>query len=174
MILIKYYQNETRKRSLLKTNDKVIAEASPSDTFFGVGHGLRDTDLWRPSAWRGRNVLGQMLALVRNQLRQQNKHDFNFSQSKSILQVDEPTAPQYHTLLPPKQLDNLPSGQHQDFSFSATLAATDPITHDWNLASQTPNINANMSNTIVSDLLTTTRTLLHGESTRDEQSINRT
>jgi ribA/ribD-fused uncharacterized protein len=66
--LAKFSQNEELKNQLLSTGDKIIVEASPHDPVWGIGmsesKGVED-----PSNWRGLNLLGQAIMLVRNELR---------------------------------------------------------------------------------------------------------
>jgi hypothetical protein len=47
------------------------AEASPSDTVFGIGLAPSDPLAQDPAQWRGENLLGRALAQVRDELRTQ-------------------------------------------------------------------------------------------------------
>jgi ribA/ribD-fused uncharacterized protein len=68
--MAKFEQNKDAKDALLATGDATIVEASPYDTLWGVG--LHATDpllLQGPKAWKGENLLGQVLMDVRSKLR---------------------------------------------------------------------------------------------------------
>jgi ribA/ribD-fused uncharacterized protein len=67
--LAKFTQNEDLKALLLATLDKTIAEASPTDTIWGIGLDAADRRATDPSAWRGKNWLGEALMRVRAKLR---------------------------------------------------------------------------------------------------------
>jgi len=68
-IKAKFEQNESLKQMLLATGNKHIAEASPHDRIWGIGlapHDLRAHDM---ANWDGANLLGEILMLVRQELR---------------------------------------------------------------------------------------------------------
>ncbi len=67
--LHKFSQHETLKTLLLSTKDKVIVEASPSDTIWGIGLSQESSSASNPFEWRGTNLLGFALMEVRNRLR---------------------------------------------------------------------------------------------------------
>ena len=54
---------------LLKTGERSIVEASPTDPIWGIGLAQDDPDALRPDQWRGRNWLGIALMQVRDTLR---------------------------------------------------------------------------------------------------------
>ena len=64
----KFSQCETAKEKLLQTGDRSIYEANPHDLFWGVGLPLHDADLWNPAKHKGKNVLGECLMLVRDEM----------------------------------------------------------------------------------------------------------
>lgn len=64
----KFSQNEKLKEQLLKTEDKLIAEASPSDKRWGIGLSEKDPKAKQPHLWRGKNWLGEALMRVRGEL----------------------------------------------------------------------------------------------------------
>ncbi|KVP75212.1 hypothetical protein WJ96_05495 [Burkholderia ubonensis] len=68
-LLEKARQHPEIRAQLLATGDRILVEASPSDTIWGIG--LRETDprALDPSQWRGQNLLGQAWMWVRDQLR---------------------------------------------------------------------------------------------------------
>jgi predicted NAD-dependent protein-ADP-ribosyltransferase YbiA (DUF1768 family) len=54
---------------LLATGDKVLVEASPRDTIWGIGMGAENPDARDPARWRGHNLLGFALMEARARLR---------------------------------------------------------------------------------------------------------
>lgn len=66
--LAKFRQNAGLRSELLKHAGKRFVEASPYDKIWGVG--LRETDdrILEPSNWQGRNLLGEVLTIVANEL----------------------------------------------------------------------------------------------------------
>ena len=54
---------------LLRTGDRPLAEASPSDSICGIGLGPLDPRAQDPAQWRGLNLLGRVLETVRSELR---------------------------------------------------------------------------------------------------------
>lgn len=67
--LAKFSQNPNLKTQLLATGDKVIVEASPYDVVWGIGMGVEQSGIDNPAQWRGLNLLGWSIMLVRNTLR---------------------------------------------------------------------------------------------------------
>ncbi|MFT2092325.1 NADAR family protein [Paraglaciecola sp. 2405UD69-4] len=67
--LAKFSQSKALRDFLLDTGKKVLVEASPSDTIWGIG--LKETDprAQKPSTWLGQNLLGFALMQVREQLK---------------------------------------------------------------------------------------------------------
>lgn len=66
---LKFSQNSEFREFLLSTEDKVIVEASPYDTIWGIGMLESDSKAENPSQWRGENLLGFALMEVRDELR---------------------------------------------------------------------------------------------------------
>ena len=66
-LMEKYKQNPYCLKFLLSTENKRIMEASPNDSFWGTGCGLRDPALWQ-GKWNGKNQMGVALEKVRNKL----------------------------------------------------------------------------------------------------------
>jgi ribA/ribD-fused uncharacterized protein len=64
----KFGQNQPLRRYLIATAGRVLVEASPRDAIWGIGLALTDPDAGRPSAWRGRNLLGFALMEARRRL----------------------------------------------------------------------------------------------------------
>ena len=52
--------------TLLQTGDRLIAEASLTDSVWGIGLSMNHEDAMQPSRWRGRNLLGNALMRTRD------------------------------------------------------------------------------------------------------------
>ena len=61
---------------LLSTGDKILVEASPLDTIWGIGLSKDNEKAQNIAAWRGKNLLGFALMEVRDEIRKvyQNVH----------------------------------------------------------------------------------------------------
>lgn len=66
--MAKFTQNDELKRYLKSLAGKVIVEASPYDTIWGIGLGMDDPRRFDESKWRGTNLLGKALMEVRDKL----------------------------------------------------------------------------------------------------------
>jgi ribA/ribD-fused uncharacterized protein len=62
----KFSQNVDLQAFLLKTGDKIIVEASPVDSIWGIGLAPENPLATQPEHWRGRNLLGFALMEVRD------------------------------------------------------------------------------------------------------------
>lgn len=67
--LLKFAQHPELKSFLLETGQKVIVEASPRDTIWGIGLGRENPKAKNPFTWRGKNLLGFALMEVRDLLK---------------------------------------------------------------------------------------------------------
>lgn len=67
----KFGQNELLHTYLLNTNDKILVEASPTDTLWGVGLAEKDQRVYDPEQWRGSNLLGFALMKARTALQEE-------------------------------------------------------------------------------------------------------
>ena len=67
--LEKFEQNSRLKQFLLSTANKVIVEASPYDTIWGIGLSEKMEEAQDPNKWLGTNYLGFALMWVREQLK---------------------------------------------------------------------------------------------------------
>ncbi|WP_035603590.1 NADAR family protein [Haloferula sp. BvORR071] len=69
--LAKFRAHSTMREFLLGTGDRVLVEASPRDTIWGIGLGADNPCAEKPAKWRGLNLLGFALMEVRRQLREE-------------------------------------------------------------------------------------------------------
>ena len=72
----KFTQNKEMMDFLLSTGDKILVEASPMDTIWGIGFGKENEKVKNVAMWRGQNLLGFALMEVRDEIRKvyQNVH----------------------------------------------------------------------------------------------------
>ena len=66
----KFNQHPDLAEYLLKTENRILVEASPVDTIWGIGLSQDDVDIENIYCWRGQNLLGFALMEVRDFLRQ--------------------------------------------------------------------------------------------------------
>ena len=64
----KFSQNVDLADELLATGNKIIVEASPYDTIWGIGMGEKEPGIKNPVNWKGLNLLGWSIMLVRKEL----------------------------------------------------------------------------------------------------------
>jgi len=69
--IAKFSQNRDLRDFLLSTGDRVLVEASPVDSIWGIGLDKSEALLTGPDLWPGLNLLGFALMEVRDQLRGQ-------------------------------------------------------------------------------------------------------
>jgi len=67
----KFAQNPDLCAYLLSTGDDVLAEASPVDLVWGIGHAAGDPFAASPRRWPGLNLLGFVLMRIRENLQMQ-------------------------------------------------------------------------------------------------------
>ena len=68
-LLEKFKQNEKLKNELLKTGDDILAECAVQDRIWGIGLSMKDQNKNDLTKWRGTNLLGFSLMLVRSELK---------------------------------------------------------------------------------------------------------
>ena len=66
--LAKFAQNKELGKYLLSTKGKILAEASPFDSVWGIKIGAKTKGADNPENWRGSNLLGCALMQVRDDL----------------------------------------------------------------------------------------------------------
>lgn len=64
----RFSQNPYFHKLLLKTQDKIIAEANPFDCIWGIGLDTKNPDFLDVNKWKGRNLLGKVIMRVRSDL----------------------------------------------------------------------------------------------------------
>ena len=67
-LLAKFSQQDELKRRLLQTRDTILAECAVHDKIWGIGLSMKDERRFDISQWRGENLLGYSLMMVRNHL----------------------------------------------------------------------------------------------------------
>ncbi|MCP9619884.1 NADAR family protein [Nocardia otitidiscaviarum] len=67
--IAKFGAHETLRGFLVGTGDKVLVEAAPRDTIWGIGLGADRPEAADPASWRGENLLGFALMEARAALR---------------------------------------------------------------------------------------------------------
>ena len=67
-LMAKFSQNQDLKEKLLATGDSVLAECAVNDRIWGIGLSMHDPDRHEMSKWKGQNLLGFALMLVRSRL----------------------------------------------------------------------------------------------------------
>jgi hypothetical protein len=65
---LKFSQNESLKHFLIQTKNKILVEASPVDTIWGIGLTEDSPKAMNPNDWRGENLLGFALMEVRDEI----------------------------------------------------------------------------------------------------------
>ena len=67
--LAKFQQYPELAQYLLKTGDRILVEASPSDHIWGIGMAKDNPHVEQPKSWKGLNLLGFALMEVREKLK---------------------------------------------------------------------------------------------------------
>ncbi len=67
--IAKFSYHPALRAYLLNTNDRVLVEASPVDSIWGIGLAADHQDVENPDKWQGLNLLGFALMHVRNVLK---------------------------------------------------------------------------------------------------------
>ncbi|EOF7811399.1 NADAR family protein [Listeria monocytogenes] len=64
----KFSQNEELKKFLMQTKNRILVEASPVDKIWGIGMAADNKNVENPLYWKGLNLLGFALMVVRDEL----------------------------------------------------------------------------------------------------------
>ena len=67
-LMAKFLQNAKLKDLLLSTGDSILAECAVKDRAWGIGLSMKDVDRLDKAKWKGQNLLGYALMLVRERL----------------------------------------------------------------------------------------------------------
>lgn len=67
-LLEKFGQNDELKKLLLETGDSVLAECAVKDRIWGIGLSMINPDRMDRACWKGQNLLGYALMMVREAL----------------------------------------------------------------------------------------------------------
>ena len=65
----KFLQNEELKKKLLDTKEAVLAECAVKDRIWGIGLSMTDGSRVDRDKWRGQNLLGYSLMMVREKIK---------------------------------------------------------------------------------------------------------
>ena len=76
-LLAKFSQNEFLKSRLLDTKNSILAECAVKDRIWGIGLSLTDPKRLIPSEWKGQNLLGYALMMVRGRLKKGSYKIYN-------------------------------------------------------------------------------------------------
>ncbi len=67
-LIAKFTQNEILKEQLKSTGDAILAECAVQDKIWGIGLSMKDSNRLDINKWKGQNLLGFALMLVRNKV----------------------------------------------------------------------------------------------------------
>lgn len=67
-LLAKFSQNVDLKEKLKDTGNALLAECAVKDRIWGIGLSMKDTDRLNKAKWKGQNLLGYTLMMVRERL----------------------------------------------------------------------------------------------------------
>ena len=62
----KFAQNDNLRRQLVETQGAILAECAVKDCIWGIGLSMHDPKRLNPEQWRGKNLLGYTLMMVRD------------------------------------------------------------------------------------------------------------
>lgn len=67
-LMAKFSQNQELKEQLMDTGGAILAECAVRDRIWGIGLSMTDPDRFDRSKWKGQNLLGYALMMVRDRL----------------------------------------------------------------------------------------------------------
>lgn len=68
-LLEKFKQNKNLREQLLSTGNDILAECAVQDVIWGIGISMTDPSRYQVESWKGQNLLGFSLMLVREELK---------------------------------------------------------------------------------------------------------
>lgn len=68
-LLAKFSQNNILRNKLLQTHNDILAECAVKDRVWGIGLSMKNPERLDLAKWRGQNLLGYTLMMVRDELR---------------------------------------------------------------------------------------------------------
>ena len=71
-LVAKFSQNEDLMKRLVGTGKSILAECAVKDRVWGIGLSMKDPDRTEPSKWKGQNLLGYTLMMVRSKFSEEN------------------------------------------------------------------------------------------------------
>jgi len=67
-LIEKFSQNDELKEKLISTDRKILAECAVRDRIWGIGLSMKDPDRLDLKKWKGQNLLGYTLMMIRDKL----------------------------------------------------------------------------------------------------------
>lgn len=67
-LIAKFSQNEDLKKLLKATENAILAECAVKDRIWGIGLSMKDPERFAIDKWKGQNLLGYALMMVRERL----------------------------------------------------------------------------------------------------------
>lgn len=67
-LIAKFLQNEDLKKLLKATENAILAECAVKDRIWGIGLSMKDPERFEIDKWKGQNLLGYALMMVRERL----------------------------------------------------------------------------------------------------------
>ena len=67
-LLAKFSQNEELRKMLKETGNTILAECAVKDRIWGIGLSMTDSSRFDKDKWKGQNLLGYSLMLVRDRI----------------------------------------------------------------------------------------------------------
>lgn len=67
-LLAKFSQNDSLRKKLKDTQDAILAECAVKDCIWGIGRSMNDPQRMNLEQWKGQNLLGYTLMMVRDRV----------------------------------------------------------------------------------------------------------
>lgn len=68
VLLAKFSQNDSLRKKLKDTQDAILAECAVKDCIWGIGRSMNDPQRMNLEQWKGQNLLGYTLMMVRDKV----------------------------------------------------------------------------------------------------------